>query len=131
MRTTLGPARLTVWGIDTDLQLDCFRIVRSDNPDDPVFLNSFRSHFELSQEPRHIERDSTVIHMGISVYSSLTPAHLTAQKWPKIGDYIAHLVLKSGRGFGFAQTGHPQHLTVWGEPIKLSEAVADISPVSI
>jgi hypothetical protein len=106
-----------------------WRIVRSDDPHDPVLLNSLRSHYEMSEEPRGVERTSSLIHMGISIYVNEGVAHGTAQKFDKLGDYVARVVLKHGHGFNFAQTGHPLHLTVWGDPIKLRSAIADIDPV--
>jgi hypothetical protein len=106
-----------------------FRIVRSDNVEDPVLLNSLRSNYELGEEPRKVERSSTVIHMGLSAYLDEGVAHGTAQRWEKLGRYVAELRLRPGQGFNFAHTGHPLHLTLWGDPVKLQAAVADIQPV--
>jgi hypothetical protein len=106
-----------------------FRIVRSDNVDDPVLLNSFKSNYELGEEPRKVERSSTVVHMGLSAYLEEGVAHGTSQKWEKLGDFVAVLRLRPDQGFNFAHTGHPLHLTVWGDPVKLRDAVVDIQPV--
>jgi hypothetical protein len=65
--------------------LAVFRIVRSEYADDPVFLNSLRSNYELGDEPRKVERQSTAIHMGISVHLDRADAVGTAQRWPKLG----------------------------------------------
>jgi hypothetical protein len=89
-----------------------------------------RSNYELGQEPRRVERSSTVIHMGISTYLGEGAARGTAQRFPKLGDFVARLDLTSGRGFNFAQTGHPGHLTVWGDPFKLHDVIGDIRAVS-
>jgi hypothetical protein len=70
-----------------------------------------------------------VIHLGISTYLDEGAAHGTAQKFPKLGDFVAKLVLEAGQGFNFAHTGQPGHLTVWGDPVKLHDAVVDIVPV--
>jgi hypothetical protein len=129
MRTTFGPLRLTVLDIRPGENVPVFRIVRSDSTDDPVFLNSLRSHYELSEEPRKVERRSTVIHMGISVYVNSNDAVRTARRWPRLGDYVAHLELRSDMGFNFAHTGQPGHLTIWGEPVKLRDAAVDIETV--
>jgi hypothetical protein len=67
--------------------------------------------------------------MGISIYLNEGAAHGTAQRFPRLGDFVARLVLLSGNGFNYSQTGQPLHLTVWGDPIKLHTAVADIDPV--
>jgi hypothetical protein len=93
-------------------------------------MNCFRSHYELGEEPRRVERSSAVIHMGISAYLNESVAHGTAQRWPKLGDFIAEMRLRPGQGFNFAHTGHPTHLTMWGDPVKLLEGVVDIQPVS-
>ena len=67
--------------------------------------------------------------MGISIYLNEGVAHGTAQRFPKLGDFVAQIVLKHGNGFNYAQTGQPLHLTIWGDPIKLSSAVVDIDSV--
>jgi hypothetical protein len=106
-----------------------FRIVRSEVEDDPVLLNSLRSNYELSEEPRKVERTSTVLHMGISVYLDRSVARGTALMFPKLGDFIAEVTMTHGHGFNFAHTGHQGHLTIWGDPVKLRTAVVDIQPV--
>jgi hypothetical protein len=49
-------ARVTVLEVPSGDEVDVFRIVRSDKRGDPAFLDSLRSHYELSHEPRKIER---------------------------------------------------------------------------
>jgi hypothetical protein len=110
-------------------EFDVFRIVRTAVVEDPVMLNSLRSHFALSEEPRKVERNSTVVHMGISVYLDVELARGTAQQWPKIGDHIARVRLTDGRGFNLADTAQPGHLTLWADPFKLLEAITDIEAV--
>ena len=78
MRTTTGPARIIVQEVEQALTV--FRIVRSDHPDDPVFVNSLRSNYELGGEPRKVERSSSVVHMGISTYLDESVAHGTAPR---------------------------------------------------
>ncbi|MBV9916319.1 MAG: hypothetical protein JO153_07435 [Solirubrobacterales bacterium] len=128
MRKTVGPARIVVLEVDPGRGFSVYRIVRSEYLDDPVFLNSLRSNYELDHPPRGVERSSTVIHMGVSAYISEYLAQQTAQRWEKLGDYIAEVQLAPGRGFNFAYTGHPQHLTIWADPVKLREAVVGIRP---
>lgn len=126
MRTTFGPPKLSVFAISVNQALDVYRVVRSEVEDDPVFLSSLRSHYELAQEPRRGERYSTIIHMGISTYIRPQLAHDAARRFGKLGDYVAQLHLAHGRGFNYARTGNPGHLTVWGHPVKLREAAVDI-----
>jgi hypothetical protein len=129
MRATLGRPVLTVRSADPLFDFFVYRIVRSDAADDPVLINSFRSNFDLGGEPRKVERESAVIHMGISVYLDRAVAAGTARRSTKLGDFVAQLHIRAGLGLNFAETGHPLHLTMWGDPIKLSQAVADITPV--
>jgi hypothetical protein len=67
--------------------------------------------------------------MGISTYSDERAAHGVAAKFEKLGGFVGRLWLAGDKGFNFARTSHPLHLTVWGEPIKLLESVIDIEPV--
>ena len=129
MRTTAGSIQINVVGIQPGRSVTVYRIVRSGDRRDPLFLNSLRSNYELGEEPRKIERSSTAIHMGISAYLEEQIARGTAQKFPKLGDYVAVLVLEPDNGFNYAHTGHPKHLTLWADPIKLRNVVADIGPV--
>jgi hypothetical protein len=125
---TYGEPKLVVYDVPPT-GYDVFRIVRADVIEDPAFLNSLRSHYELGEEPRRVERNSTAIHMGISVYMRAHMAHETAARFPKLGDYVARLELRAGLGVNLAQTGNPGHLTMWADPVKLTATVADIEPV--
>jgi hypothetical protein len=130
MRTSYGPARLSVLELQPDEDaLTVFRIVHA-GANDAQLLDSLRSHYELSQPPRKVERESTVLHMGISVFVDRSSAEGLARRWTKLGDHTARLDLKHGNGFNYADTGSPGHLTLWGDPVKLREAIADIEPVT-
>lgn len=67
--------------------------------------------------------------MALSMYRSQDQARKTARQWPKIGQYVAELELVSGKGFNIADTGHPGHVSVWGDPLELRECIVDIVPV--
>ncbi len=108
-----------------------YRIVRSYNVEDPVFINSLRSHYEMQAQPRNIEKRAASIHMGLSVYTTLEQAAETARKWPVIGSFVAQLELSAGHGFNFADTGPPGHLTLWADPVKLARTAGDISSVEV
>lgn len=56
--------------------------------------------------------------MGISAYLNEDVAHETAQRFAKLGDWVARLAMEHGNGFNFAHTGHRGHLTLWGDPIQ-------------
>lgn len=129
MSSTYGPPQVTVYELRPGEPITAWRIVRAQQKDDPVFLNSFRSNYELSHEPRNVERKSAVMHMGISMYLDEAIAHLTAQRWEKLGDWVARVEIRHGNGINYAHTGHRKHLTIWGDAIKLSQAAVDISTV--
>jgi hypothetical protein len=130
MRVTAGrQGIINVLQVVSGSHIEVFRIVRSDIPEDPVFINSFRSNYELEKDPRGVERSSAVIHVGISTYLEQEIAVGTALRFEKLGDFVARVELRPGNGFNLAHTGHPKHLTIWGDPRKLSEAVVDIRPI--
>lgn len=110
--------------------LRIYRITKTDKRDDPAFVGSFKSHYELGQPPRRAETGWTIIYMGVSSYETKNRAVGTAEAFPVIGNYVAEVVLTAGNGFNYANTGPPGHLTVWGDPFKLAAAVADVVPVA-
>jgi hypothetical protein len=105
--------------------------VRAGDIEDPDFLDSFRSHYELSKEPRKVERRWTIMHMGISVYRTSERATETALTWPQLGHHVARLELRPEMGFNYAHTGHTGHLTLWADPVKLREVTTDIAIASL
>jgi hypothetical protein len=109
--------------------LTVFRITKSDQPDDDALLDSFKSNYELGRKPRRAEIKSTPVHMGISVYLALERAADLARALPQIGEYVARVELRPEIGAAFALTAEPGHLTVWGRPLQLRAAIADIVPV--
>jgi hypothetical protein len=116
----LLPRDLVVHQVD-DLVL-AYRIVKSINPDDPVMVDSFRSNYELDALPRGLEVESTLIHLGLSMYLKPTMAIATAQRWPQIGRHIATVRLVPNNGFCYANTAQQGHITVWGRPLRLLRA---------
>jgi hypothetical protein len=106
--------------------LRLYRIVKTPDPEDPEFLDSLRSHYELGHHPPGPPRPA-VLHMGLSMYRDMVDAIGTARRWPVIGEHLATLVLWAGRGFNIADTGHPGHVTVWGDPESLRAHVEHVS----
>ena len=104
-----------------------YRVVESDDPASGDFLDSFRSSYELGLPPRRSspEERFRAIHMGISCFSTARQAEKVAVRWG-LGDYVAELLLPGDRGFRLARWGSRGHMTVWGDPVKLSEATVDI-----
>jgi hypothetical protein len=130
MRTTFGTPRLSVHELGDEQPLTVFRIVTSDERGGRELLDALRSHYELGSEPRRVERRSPVLHMGISVFTERTIAAGVARRWPRLGRFIARLELGDGVAVNYADTGGPGHLTLWGDPVKLRDAIADIEPIS-
>lgn len=129
-RLTLGGAELVVHEIENGGdELELFRIVRGDQAEQPAFLDSFRSHYELGLPPRGTERRAAVIHMGLSTYRAVSQARGTATRFPAIGSHLARLRLTAGHGLNFADTGHPGHVTLWGDPVVLVDSVVEVEPV--
>lgn len=128
-RTTFGPARFSVYSVDDyapGREFRLYRAVRSDNLEDPVLEDSFRSHYELGVEPRGAKRPAS-LHMALSMFDRREGAAGVALRWRKIGDYVAELVMRPGFGIDFARTGGmPGHFSVWGRPPDLVELVVGI-----
>lgn len=110
--------------------IELFRIVRSSRIQQAAVINSFRSNYELNRPPRGVEDRVALIQMGLSMFRRWSQAEGTARRFPAIGDHVARVSLGAGRGFAYADTGPPGHVTVWGRPVQLMKAVVDIKPVS-
>jgi hypothetical protein len=106
-----------------------FRIVKGMNRGDPATLDSLRSNYELGARPRGLEIESTIIHLGLSMYLTFEMAAATAQRWPRIGRRVAEVHLQPENGFCYADTAQPGHVTVWGRPLQLLACVVDILSV--
>lgn len=104
-----------------DEELVVFRIVRTGDLSAEEFSDSFRSHAELGIPPRGPETTHPSIYDGISVYDTAEAAVATAQKFPRIGRYVAEMHLRAESGARYLRWGVRGHLTVWGDPIKLAE----------
>jgi hypothetical protein len=110
-------------------ELTVFRVVRTDDKEAPEFLESFRSHAELGLPPRSAEETHPLIHKGISVFDSCEAAVETARRYPKIGSHVAQLRLTGESGVRYWRWGARGHLTLWGDSLKLVDAVVDTIPI--
>lgn len=106
-----------------------FRIVQAASPQDAAVLDGLRSNYDRGISPRGAEISSALIHMGISTYRARPKAVGIAQRWPRIGGYVAELRLRPEHGIWYADTGEPGHVTVWGRQVQLLSCVVDILPV--
>ena len=91
--------------------------------------DDFRSPYERGYPPpRRIQNDSTPIWMSISTMLSAEAVSSRIALFPKIGTHVAELELRPGRGFAFAETMEPNHISVWGDPHKLDASVTNVYP---
>lgn len=120
---------LLVRAIDPGRLLTLFRIVRAPELDSPELVASFASSFALDRPPRGVEQRLVILQMGISMFERASQAAGVARRFPAIGGWLARVQLREGAGTCVARTGPPGHLTVWGRPLQLVEAVVDIRPV--
>ncbi len=109
--------------------VDLFRIVKGSTRGAPGVLGSLRSNYERDAPPRGVERESVLIHLGLSMFVTFDAAADRANRWPALGTHVACVRLEPNHGFHVAETGARVHRTVWGRPLQLLACVADILPV--
>lgn len=109
--------------------VDLFRVVKGSSRGAPGVLESLRSNYERDARPRGLERESVLIHLGLSMFVTFDAAADRATRWPALGTHIARMRLEPGYGFHVAETGARVHRTVWGRPLQLLACVADILPI--
>jgi hypothetical protein len=109
--------------------VDLFRIVKGSTRGAAGVLDSVRSNYERDAPPRGVERESALIHLGLSMFITFDAAADRATRWPALGAHIARVRLEPGHGFHVAETGARVHRTVWGRPLQLLACVADILPI--
>jgi hypothetical protein len=106
-------------------ELVAYRIVRTDDRESEDFVRSFLSHEALGLPPRGPEQTHPLIHQGISMYETLKAAVETARRYPAIGAFVAEVRLTHSDEVKYLCWGPPGHLTIWAEPLKVAQAVAD------
>lgn len=127
-----APADLLIREIPAGELLEGFRVVKVAHQDDPGLPDSFRSHYEEGCEPRRVEEQHAVLHMGLSFWLDRELAAKLARRFPWIGGYTAYVRLAPGFGFDWLDPSgerNPKHLSVWGNPETLAQFVVDIVPV--
>jgi hypothetical protein len=121
-----GIERIEVATVRPDELLELFRVCRGD---DPAFVESFTSSYQRGSPPRGWETRNVLIQMGLSAFWRREHAEELARRFPVIGDRVARLELQHGWGFAYARTGSRGHMTIWGRPLQLVNAVADTTPI--
>jgi hypothetical protein len=105
-------------------ELTLYRVCHGD-PTAASFMSSFARH----RPPRGWESRNVLIQMGLSTFERRDSAEAVARRFPIIGDHVARLVLRHGRGFAYAYTGTRGHVTIWGRPLQLLAAVIETTPI--
>ena len=80
--------------------------------------------------PGTAEERHPVLAEGISTFRARAAAEGTARRFPRIGGWTAEVTLHPGHGITVSEwSENPLHLTVWGDPVMLSQSAADILAV--
>jgi hypothetical protein len=106
--------------------LRLYRIVRAEDVTAGRLERAFIANHAKGKPPRGAEIESTLIHRGLSAYASPAQAAGKARQFANIGDRLAVLDLRSGKGTNVASTGERGHYTVWGAPSDLAACVTRI-----
>lgn len=122
----LGTPLFTVHAVPREGTLRLYRIVRAEDVAAGRLERAFVSNHTRAKPPRGAEIASTLIHRGLSTYASPAQAAAKARQFMSIGDRLAALDLRAGRGANVAPTGERGHYTVWGEPSDLAACVTRI-----
>jgi hypothetical protein len=101
-----------------------YRIVGT-NPPGEI---DFSSNKAKGLPPRGPELVDPELHDDISVWDSREGAVRTVRRYPKIGAFIAELVIPDDATVRFRQTGDPGHYSIWAEPQDLLALVTGVSP---
>lgn len=122
---SIHPQRLTG-------DLVVYRVVNSADRCHEDFVRSFMSRLALGNPPRSWtpEGEYPELARGISVFTTAEAAKGVALQAKRrgrgFGDFVAELRLSGAMGVDFAVWGSRGHLTIWGEPLILARAAADI-----
>lgn len=104
-----------------------YRIVGSEAPSE----EDFTSAFVLGHPPpRRLQKDSAPVWMALSMLSRIDAARSRARLFPRLGSRVARLELTAGEGFAIAETIEAGHFSVWGDPLKLRNAVTAVYAAS-
>jgi len=129
------PIRLNERELAEGEELTVYRIVKTDDQDDPALINAFCSRAELGLPPRRYtpEAANPRINEGVSAYTTFEAAAETArtsrERGRDLGGFVASVRLMSGQEFKYALWGATGHLTIFGAAVTLCQAVTDIVPI--
>jgi hypothetical protein len=132
LRAPVFPSTLLIQEISPGDCLVGFRTVRLGEIGHPDLWKSFRSHYEEGLEPRYQQTQHAALHFAVSFWRDRDVALALAKRFPSHGNYLARVLLRALQGFNFLDQSaeyNPMHLTIWGQPVRLAEAVVDIIPI--
>jgi hypothetical protein len=101
-----------------------FRVVKSHPPTREDFLSAAALGRRLRGSNPELRR----LFDGISVTDSLQQARQTAADFPRLGRFIATLVIPTGAPVRWEQTLREGHYTIWAEPDLLLRLVTEVVP---
>jgi len=102
------------------------RIVQKETPGEQDFVSAFVLG---NPPPRRLQKESAPVWMALSMLSHFDAARSRARLFPRLGAHVARVELGSGQGFAIAETIESGHFSVWGDPLKLRNAVTRVYPV--
>lgn len=102
-----------------------YRIVDAQQPRRDDFLSAQARGLA----PRDQQRRNPVLYMGISVYDTREQALVTANTFPRLGRYVAELVIPAEAGVEVHKTLGPGHHTLVGDPDVLLGLVVDVKAI--
>jgi hypothetical protein len=120
-------------------QMTAYRFVHVETVDDPPPVDDFVSDRDAGKRPLRRERVYPELQDGMSMYGSLDAARAVWQEVSeaaaargqevRMGNHVAEVVLTPGKGYDYEDLDEPdEHLTIWGDPASLADAVDRIYP---
>jgi hypothetical protein len=123
---------------------EVFRFVRVVAVDDEALAQDFLSDAARRKPargrsaaiPGHIDGMSAFRTLALARERWQDIAKLARRRRPtepiKVGEHIARVALGTGEGFAYEDLGHPDgHITIWGRPADLADAVVEIVPAGM
>jgi len=104
-----------------------YRIVKANPPSVRDFWSQVaKQRSPMRPLPPHLER----LWDGISVYDSEERARTQARRHPRLGRFIAALLIPERSSLRWEQTTNdPEHFTIWGDPTDILACLALVGPV--
>jgi hypothetical protein len=101
-----------------------FRIVSAN----PPTMDDFRSNEAKGRPLSRPTAERQELWRGLSAYSTLARARVTAARYPVHGSFIAELLIEDDSPIAVKKTLGVEHYTLWGEPADFLRAVVSVAP---